>query len=134
MGGTNILTTTPLLAHSINITAVGLVSIFYFSSFNFTFNFIILIVINLILLYTYCCKLVPGGPGLGYRGEVLFLFTGLEPAAGDAILQPVLQYGYSAIGGIKRGGVEVRRGEGKSERERVNMNSYCWLQEVKRGT
>ncbi|KAH9478571.1 hypothetical protein JR316_0009028 [Psilocybe cubensis] len=32
-------------------------------------------------------------------GQTIFIFNGLEPDAGDAILQPVLQYGGSAAGG-----------------------------------
>ncbi|KAJ6517856.1 hypothetical protein DFH09DRAFT_1098648 [Mycena vulgaris] len=33
------------------------------------------------------------------HGQTLFLFNSIEPATGDAILQPVLQYGPSAAGG-----------------------------------
>jgi hypothetical protein len=55
---------------------------------------------SFIFLFGFCLtKIVPSPPGLGYRGEVVFLFTGLEPVAEDAILQPVLQWGYSSIGG-----------------------------------
>jgi len=34
-----------------------------------------------------------------YYGQTIFLFNSIEPAAGNAILQPVLQYGPSAAGG-----------------------------------
>jgi hypothetical protein len=34
-----------------------------------------------------------------YDGQTLFLFNSIEPASGNAILQPVLQYGSSAAGG-----------------------------------
>ncbi|KAJ7458629.1 hypothetical protein FB451DRAFT_1406383 [Mycena latifolia] len=33
------------------------------------------------------------------HGQTIFLFNSIEPATGDAILQPVLQYGPSAAGG-----------------------------------
>lgn len=41
---------------------------------------------------------VPPAP-LTFDGQTLFQFNSIEPASGDAILQPVLQYGYSAAGG-----------------------------------
>jgi hypothetical protein len=41
---------------------------------------------------------VPTAP-TSYVGQAIFLFPSLEPAAGTAILQPVLQYGVSAAGG-----------------------------------
>lgn len=42
---------------------------------------------------------VPTTPGLGYRGQLLYFFTALEPASQDLILQPVLWYGVSPAGG-----------------------------------
>ncbi|KAJ7679297.1 hypothetical protein DFH06DRAFT_1415368 [Mycena polygramma] len=41
---------------------------------------------------------VPKVPA-GQHGELLYLFNSIEPAAGDAIMQPVLQYGISPAGG-----------------------------------
>lgn len=41
---------------------------------------------------------VPAAPTT-YHGQTVFLFNSIEPSAGDAILQPVLQYGPSAAGG-----------------------------------
>lgn len=41
---------------------------------------------------------VPNTPS-SYIEQTLFLFNSIEPASGDAILQPVLQYGPSAAGG-----------------------------------
>jgi hypothetical protein len=41
---------------------------------------------------------VPPEPAT-YNGQTLFQFNSIEPASGDAILQPVLQYGVSAAGG-----------------------------------
>jgi hypothetical protein len=41
---------------------------------------------------------VPPAPS-NYDGQTLFQFNSIEPASYDAILQPVLQYGGSAIGG-----------------------------------
>jgi hypothetical protein len=38
-------------------------------------------------------------PPKTYHGQTLFQFNSIEPASGDAILQPVLQYGPSAAGG-----------------------------------
>ncbi|KAF8310650.1 hypothetical protein DL93DRAFT_2084219 [Clavulina sp. PMI_390] len=36
---------------------------------------------------------VPRAPQRPNDGQLLFLFNSIEPALGDAILQPVLQYG-----------------------------------------
>ena len=41
---------------------------------------------------------VPPAPST-YHGQTVFLFNSIEPASGNAILQPVLQYGPSAAGG-----------------------------------
>ncbi|KAJ7511989.1 hypothetical protein B0H11DRAFT_2268905 [Mycena galericulata] len=41
---------------------------------------------------------VPPAPETS-NGQTVFLFNSIEPTAGDAILQPVLQYGPSAAGG-----------------------------------
>ena len=41
---------------------------------------------------------VPPAPVTNH-GQTIFLFNSIEPASGDAILQPVLQYGPSAAGG-----------------------------------
>lgn len=41
---------------------------------------------------------VPPAPA-SYHGQTVFLFNSIEPASGNAILQPVLQYGPSAAGG-----------------------------------
>lgn len=41
---------------------------------------------------------VPANPGTDHS-QVVFLFNSIEPPAGDAILQPVVQYGPSAAGG-----------------------------------
>ncbi|KAF7362720.1 hypothetical protein MVEN_00621300 [Mycena venus] len=41
---------------------------------------------------------VPPVPATNH-GQTIFLFNSIEPSAGDAILQPVLQYGGSAAGG-----------------------------------
>lgn len=41
---------------------------------------------------------VPEEPDTNH-GQTIFLFNSIEPAAGDAILQPVLQWGPSAAGG-----------------------------------
>ncbi|KAJ7156756.1 hypothetical protein C8R46DRAFT_1040625 [Mycena filopes] len=41
---------------------------------------------------------VPAAPS-NYDGQTIFLFNAIEPGAGDAIIQPVLQYGPSAAGG-----------------------------------
>ncbi|KAJ7458624.1 hypothetical protein FB451DRAFT_1508081 [Mycena latifolia] len=41
---------------------------------------------------------VPPVP-VAQHGQTIFLFNSIEPASGDAILQPVLQYGPSAAGG-----------------------------------
>ncbi|MBV8485111.1 MAG: hypothetical protein JO077_19875 [Verrucomicrobia bacterium] len=41
---------------------------------------------------------VPPAPST-YDGQTIFLFNSIEPASGNAILQPVLQYGTSAAGG-----------------------------------
>ncbi|KAJ7196299.1 hypothetical protein GGX14DRAFT_198348 [Mycena pura] len=41
---------------------------------------------------------VPEAPQTNH-GQTVFLFNSIEPAAGDAILQPVLQFGPSAAGG-----------------------------------
>jgi len=41
---------------------------------------------------------VPDTPA-AWDGQTLFYFNSIEPASGDAILQPVLQYGPSAAGG-----------------------------------
>lgn len=41
---------------------------------------------------------VPPAPAT-YHGQTVFLFNSIEPAGGNAILQPVLQYGPSAAGG-----------------------------------
>ena len=41
---------------------------------------------------------VPPAPRT-YRRQTVFLFNSIEPASGNAILQPVLQYGPSAAGG-----------------------------------
>ena len=41
---------------------------------------------------------VPAPPSR-FDGQTIFQFNGMEPATEDAILQPVLQYGYSAAGG-----------------------------------
>ena len=41
---------------------------------------------------------VPPAPHT-YHGQTIFLFNSIEPASGNAILQPVLQYGPSAAGG-----------------------------------
>ncbi|KAJ6459482.1 hypothetical protein C8R47DRAFT_1162146 [Mycena vitilis] len=41
---------------------------------------------------------VPPVPA-GQHGQLLYLFNSIEPAAGDAIMQPVLQYGISPAGG-----------------------------------
>lgn len=41
---------------------------------------------------------VPDVPATN-NGQTVFLFNAIEPASGDAILQPVLQYGGSAAGG-----------------------------------
>jgi hypothetical protein len=38
-------------------------------------------------------------PPKTYHGQLIFQFNGIEPASGEAILQPVLQYGESAAGG-----------------------------------
>lgn len=43
---------------------------------------------------------VPAAPKT-YSGQTVFLFNSIEPASGNAILQPVLQYGVSAAGGGK---------------------------------
>jgi hypothetical protein len=42
--------------------------------------------------------LVPQAPA-SYTSQTLFYFNGFEPASGNAIIQPVLQYGGSAAGG-----------------------------------
>lgn len=42
---------------------------------------------------------VPKEPGTKTDGQTIFLFNSIEPANGDAILQPVLQWGPSAAGG-----------------------------------
>jgi hypothetical protein len=41
---------------------------------------------------------VPPAP-TAYTGQTLFMFNSIEPTSGNAILQPVLQYGSSAAGG-----------------------------------
>lgn len=41
---------------------------------------------------------VPDKPSSNH-GQTIFLFNSIEPAKGDAIIQPVLQYGPSAAGG-----------------------------------
>ncbi|KAJ6626490.1 hypothetical protein B0H10DRAFT_522821 [Mycena sp. CBHHK59/15] len=41
---------------------------------------------------------VPAVPST-WNGQTLFLFNSIEPSTGDAIMQPVLQYGPSAAGG-----------------------------------
>ena len=41
---------------------------------------------------------VPPGPS-SYNGQTIFQFNSIEPGNGNAILQPVLQYGQSAAGG-----------------------------------
>ncbi|KAJ6626484.1 hypothetical protein B0H10DRAFT_2211077 [Mycena sp. CBHHK59/15] len=41
---------------------------------------------------------VPAVPAT-WHGQTLFLFNSIEPSTGDAIMQPVLQYGPSAAGG-----------------------------------
>ncbi|KAJ6561687.1 hypothetical protein B0H19DRAFT_1259338 [Mycena capillaripes] len=41
---------------------------------------------------------VPPAP-VGQHGQLLYLFNAIEPATGDAIMQPVLQYGISPAGG-----------------------------------
>jgi len=41
---------------------------------------------------------VPAAPATN-NGQTVFLFNSIEPASGNAILQPVLQYGPSAAGG-----------------------------------
>lgn len=41
---------------------------------------------------------VPPVP-LTYHGQIVYLFNGMQPASGNAILQPVLQYGVSPAGG-----------------------------------
>lgn len=41
---------------------------------------------------------VPAAPTTNHQ-QTIFLFNSIEPASGNAILQPVLQYGPSAAGG-----------------------------------
>lgn len=41
---------------------------------------------------------VPSAPAT-YDGQTIFQFNSIEPASGDSIMQPVLQYGPSAAGG-----------------------------------
>ncbi|KAF8993838.1 hypothetical protein BDQ17DRAFT_1545833 [Cyathus striatus] len=43
---------------------------------------------------------VPPAPKT-YNGQLLYIFNALEPSSGDAILQPVLQFGTSSAGGDK---------------------------------
>lgn len=43
---------------------------------------------------------VPPAP-VSYNSQTVFLFNSIEPASGNAIIQPVLQYGPSAAGGGK---------------------------------
>ncbi|KAF7362708.1 hypothetical protein MVEN_00620100 [Mycena venus] len=47
---------------------------------------------------------VPPVP-VGQHGQLLYLFNAIEPANGDAIMQPVLQYGISPAGGGQFWGV-----------------------------
>jgi hypothetical protein len=47
---------------------------------------------------------VPAAPAY-YNGQTLFQFNSIEPASGNAILQPVLQYGPSAAGGGEYWGI-----------------------------
>jgi len=42
---------------------------------------------------------VPKSPSTTSDNQTLFMFTGLEDSAGDEIIQPVIQWGFSAAGG-----------------------------------
>lgn len=46
----------------------------------------------------YASWTVPPAPA-SYTGQTVFLFNSIEPADGESILQPVIQYGPSAGGG-----------------------------------